>query len=117
MSKGVSGFASGHQVQEVADALTGLEYVLEALPAVDLVLVTTAVLGDLKHLVVDQFRQDALDRTLGDADFLGDVADAGGRVAGEDDQDVGVVGQKGPRRCCRLGFRFIRHKIRVLSCV
>ena len=52
--------------------------------------------------------QDLLDRALGDADALGDLAQPQLGLGRQGDQDVGVVGQEGPgvgRRGGCLWFR------------
>lgn len=58
--------------------------------------VAAAITFSLEIPVSDQLRQDALGGTLGDSDLVGDVAHEHARIPSHADDDMGVIGQKGP---------------------
>ena len=81
----------------------GLDGVAEGLLGVECVVVSAAGFGGCEDAGGGEFGDDFLDGTFGDADAGGDVAEAGVRVEGEADQDVGVVGEEGPAGVGRVG--------------
>jgi hypothetical protein len=63
-----------------------------------------------RHVAVgDQLGHDPLDGPLGDPDLVGHVPHPGGRVGGQADEDVGMVGQEAPRRAGRPGLGRLGH--------
>lgn len=67
--------------------------------AVDGVAVAASLAGCLDVAGLDEVGEDALGCAFGDADVLGDVAESDVGGVGEAEEDLGVVGEKGPGLC------------------
>lgn len=88
---------AGEQIDEPLDGNGGLGGVAEIAAGDDLIAVTAAV-ADTAHVArLSQLGHDALSGPLGEADRGGDVADADVRVACDQGEYKGVVGEEGPR--------------------
>jgi hypothetical protein len=100
---GRRGLGLAGEGEQVGDGAMAFDGVAQRQIGVDLITVTAslAVAGDGAGLL--EVLDDVLDGAFGDADAGGDVAEAGIRVFGEADENVGVVGKEGPLTAGRYG--------------
>lgn len=97
-------FLLGEEFEDFADGMAVFQWVAEACFVVELVVVATSFLVDCENAFVGEFRQNALDGALGDAYLVGHVANSEVRGAGEQHQNVGVVGEESPAVGGGCGF-------------
>jgi hypothetical protein len=91
------GWAFGLEVvEEAADVVAELGDVAECVVAVDRVFVATADAFALDVARFDEVGEDSLGASFGDPDGFSDVAHTDGRVVGEAEQDLRVVGDERP---------------------
>jgi hypothetical protein len=84
------------EVDQVADRAVGLDGVPQRLFGADAVGVLPAHLVPLDEAASLEIGDDPLHRPLGDAHPQGHLPEHGGGRLGKQDQDVGMVGEKGP---------------------
>jgi hypothetical protein len=89
-------FGQREQVEEVADLVTELRGMAHFDAAVDRVVVPTAVALAFDESRLDQVGKEALSRAFGDPDMVCDVAQSYGRIAGDAEEHLGVVGDEPP---------------------
>jgi hypothetical protein len=84
-------------LEELTDLVMYLCRVPQRLRRIDPVVVAPALADDLEVAGRLEFGDDALDRSFGDADALGNVPYAEVWLGGDREQDMSVVGEEGPR--------------------
>ena len=94
-----------HQFEELANAGVLLERVTEWYGAVDAVVIASSDPFPVQSPLFDQVAHDAVRRTLGDANLLGDLAQGQVRIVREADQNVRVIREEVAADCiCLFGL-------------
>lgn len=86
------------KVEQLADGVAVLERMPESGTTVDAVAVPSSLLLHLQDSLDGQLRKDPLHSPLRDAHLIGKIADPHRGFAGQDDENMSVVGEKGPTR-------------------
>jgi len=87
---------SAQDVEKLADVVFTFERMFEPLLSIDGVEVPTSLFANFEDLVCHQLGEDALDGSLGNADLIGEVSNAGIGLARQAYNNVEVVGQVSP---------------------
>ena len=100
--------------------MVGFHRVAQGQIPVDLVVCSPALAPTRNDAGLFELAQDPLNRSLGNTDGLGNLADADVRVASDTEQYVAVITQESPRWCAWVNrhintnvFPYIKHKSRI----
>ncbi|MGB5489863.1 MAG: hypothetical protein WBM76_03440 [Woeseiaceae bacterium] len=85
-----------NSLKQLADSAVFLDRVAQMRIGVDIVMITSAFLGALKHACLFEFADEPKSRTFGYTYSFSHIAQPRVRVVGQTNQHVGVIAEKGP---------------------